>query len=43
MVATLSPTSSPSSGIRTPTKTEEDSDDPEPAYKGDIQIEFSSE
>lgn len=32
---TLSPTSSPSSAIRTPTNTEEDSDDPELAYKGD--------
>lgn len=39
---TLSPTSPPSSAIRTPAN-KEDSDDPEPAYKGDIQIEFPSE
>jgi len=40
---TLSPTPSTSSAIRTPTNTEEDFDDPEPADKGDIQIEYSSE
>jgi len=39
----LSPTPSTSSAIRTPANTEEDSDDPEPADKGDIQIEYSSE
>jgi hypothetical protein len=40
---TLSPTPSTSSAIRAPTYREEDSDDPEPADKGDIQIEYSSE
>ena len=40
---TLSPTPSASSAIRTPKNTEEDSDDSEPADKGDIQIEYSSE
>jgi len=39
---TLSPTLPPSSAIRTPAN-KEDSDDPEPAYKGAIRIELSSE
>jgi hypothetical protein len=40
---TLSPILSTSSSIRTPRNTEEDSVDPKPADKGDIQIEYSSE
>jgi hypothetical protein len=34
----MSPTPSTSSG-----KTEEDPDDPEPAYEGDIQVNYSSD
>jgi len=36
----LSPTP-PSSAMKTPENTEEDSDEPQPADKGDIQVEYS--
>jgi hypothetical protein len=39
----LSPASSTSSAVKTPESTEEDSDDPEPADEGDIQMDYSSD
>jgi hypothetical protein len=39
----LSPTSSSSSGIKTPETTEEDPDDRQPADEGDIQMEDTSD
>jgi hypothetical protein len=39
----LSPTPSTSSAMNTPESREEDSDDPEPADEGDIQMEYSSD
>jgi len=38
----FSPTSSSSSGMKTPKTTEEDPDDPQPADEGDIQMEDTS-
>jgi hypothetical protein len=38
----LSPTPSPSSAMKTPENTEEDSDDCESPDEGDIQMEYSS-
>jgi hypothetical protein len=39
----LFPTPTTSSAMKTPENTEKDLDDPEPAYKGDIQMEYSSD
>jgi hypothetical protein len=39
----MSPTPSTSSDMKTPGKTEKDPDDPEPAYEGDIQMDYSSD
>jgi hypothetical protein len=39
----FSPTLSTSSVMKTPYKTKENSDDPDPADKGDIQVEYSSD
>jgi hypothetical protein len=39
----LSPTPSTSSAIRTPEKTEEEPDDPEPVKEVDIKREYSSD
>ena len=38
----LSPTPSPSSGMKTPQNTEGDPDGPEPTDEGDIKMEYSS-
>jgi hypothetical protein len=39
----LSPPLSTSSALKTPEHTEEDYDDLEPAYEGDIQIQYCSD
>jgi hypothetical protein len=38
----LSPTLSNISALKTPENIEEESDDPEPAYEGDIPMEYAS-
>jgi len=39
----LFPAPSTLSAMKTPENTEEDPDDPQPAYEGDIQMEYSSD